>query len=57
VQALEERIEASAAVDVAPLRDPETWGLWEAGLVLCSVVLGVTGLVTIGWAVERFILS
>jgi hypothetical protein len=37
--------------------DPEAWGLWEAGLLLGSVAVGATGLVVIGWAVERFILS
>ena len=37
--------------------DPETWGMWEAGLLLGSVAVGVTGLAVLGWAVERFILS
>jgi hypothetical protein len=37
--------------------DPEAWGFWEAGLVLCSVAVGATGLVVLGWAVERFILT
>jgi hypothetical protein len=38
-------------------RDPEAWGIWETGLLLGSIVVGATGLVVIGWAVEQFILS
>jgi hypothetical protein len=48
----------TASLDEEPFSgDSETWGLWEVGLVLGSVVVGTTGLVTLGWAVERFILS
>ena len=37
--------------------DPEAWGMWETGLLLGSIAVGVTGLAVVGWAVERFILT
>lgn len=37
--------------------DSEAWGMWEAGLVLGSIGVGAIGLIVIGWAVERFLLS
>jgi hypothetical protein len=43
--------------DDAVTADSEAWGMWEAGLVLGSIVVGAAGLFAIGWAVERFIVS
>jgi hypothetical protein len=36
---------------------PEAWEPWETQLVLGSLVLGIVGLVVLGWLVNRFILS
>jgi hypothetical protein len=35
---------------------PEPWERWETRLVLGSIVLGLVGLVLLGWLVARFIL-
>lgn len=36
---------------------PEPWERWETALVLGSLVVGLVGLVVLGWLVDRFILS
>lgn len=46
---------------VAPADDalsgaPEPWESWETGLVLGSIIVGLVGLVVLGWLVDRFIL-
>jgi hypothetical protein len=43
--------------DDAVTADSEAWGMWEAGLALGSIVVGAAGLLAIGWAVERFLIS
>lgn len=35
---------------------PEAWEPWETQLVLGSLVLGLIGLLVLGWLVNRFIL-
>ena len=35
---------------------PEPWERWETSLVLGSIAVGLTGLVLLGWLVDRFLL-
>jgi hypothetical protein len=46
----------AAPVDEALSGVPEPWERWETSLVLCSLALGLVGLVLLGWLVDRFIL-
>jgi hypothetical protein len=36
--------------------EPEAWAPWESRLVFGSLLVGVIGLVILGWLVDRFIL-
>lgn len=36
---------------------PEPWERWETTLVVGCLAVGFTGLVVLGWLVDRFILS
>lgn len=38
------------------LGHPEDWETWETKLVGYSIIIGITGLVVLGWLVDKFIL-
>ncbi len=39
------------------LGEPEPWQSWETQLVLWSIAIGISGLLSLGWLVNHFLLS
>lgn len=49
--------QAAAPDEEALSGTPEPWERWETSLVIGSLLVGLVGLLLLGWLVDRFILA